>query len=278
MVEYGLGDGCAGGRRGGRLGGGLRHVAGDAEADCQGRDRGGGDAGCLGAGADAEDGLERRGDRGEVEREGTRAPLARDRLVLEALGEGAPCAEDQCLDRRAREIELLGDLAVGAAAPLAEDDRAALKVGHVVECLFEPDELLARAVVPRGDLLQDLRVAQDLVVAAATARACAAAARVLRDREEPVRLQARDDSALESAQDEQECRLRRVLGLFAVAELVQAVAVHPVVVPLVERGRGGGGGRPVARTLGWSECSCNGSGLQQCWGCLGAHCVLTECR
>ena len=108
-------------------------------------------------------------------------------------------AEDQCLDRRAREIELLGDLPVGAAAPLAEDDRTALKVGHVVECLFEPDELLARAVVPRGDLLQDLRVAQDLVLAAATARAYATAARVLRDREEPVRLQARDDSALESA-------------------------------------------------------------------------------
>ena len=217
----------------------MRHVAGDAEPDRQGSDRGCGDGGRLGARADAEDGLEGRGDRSDVERERTGTPLARHRLVLEALGEGSPRTEDQRLDRRARQAELLGDLAVGAAAPLAEDERAALQVGHVVERLVEPDELVARAVSPGSDLLQDLRVAQDLVVAPASARAGAAPAGVLGDREEPVGLEARHDAPLEGAQDEQEGRLRRVLGLFATAELVEAVTVDPVVVALVEGGRGG---------------------------------------
>src|SRR5690242_13086423 len=79
--------------------------------------------------------------------------------LLERTGKGTACAEDQHLDGRLREVELGGDLAVGKALPLAQEDRAALVLGHPLERLLDADQLeRLLAVACRHDLLQDFEV------------------------------------------------------------------------------------------------------------------------
>src|SRR5436309_15935162 len=59
--------------------------------------------------------------------------LLQRRWALQAPGERTAGPEEQRLDRGLRELELLRDLAVGEALPLAEEDRAALLLGHLLE-------------------------------------------------------------------------------------------------------------------------------------------------
>ena len=52
------------------------------------------------------------------------------------------------------------DLPVGAAAPLAEDDRPPLELGHVGQRLLEGEQLVAGRFDVRRDGLENMRVAQ----------------------------------------------------------------------------------------------------------------------
>ena len=112
----------------------------------------------LTAAPPSEQRLERRGDRADVERVQRAAEALALRLLdrvrlLEPLRERAPGAEDQRLDRRLGDLELLGDLAIGEALPLAEQDRAALLLGHRRERVLDPDQLVALAARAGNDLL-----------------------------------------------------------------------------------------------------------------------------
>src|SRR5207248_1944203 len=83
-------------------------------------------------------------------------------------------------------------------------------------------------------VLHRLEIAGRLYPAPARRGALARQADVLGDLVEPRRLELRVDAALDPAERVQEGRLRCVLGLFAAAQLMQAVRVDLARVPLVE--------------------------------------------
>jgi hypothetical protein len=157
--------------------------------------------------------------------------------------ERAPGPEDERLDRRLRQLELLGDLAIRQALPLAQEDRAALAVGHPLEHVLEPHQLVRSRRGGGRQLLHDLEVGRRLDPSAPPGRAPAGEADVVSDLEEPGRFLLRDDTAAKAPEGVEERALDRVLGLLAGAELVEAVAEDLVPVALVERlGRRGLGG------------------------------------
>src|SRR4029079_4767528 len=93
------------------------------------------------------------------ERAGGACALALLLGLLERPGERAASAEDQHLDRRLGEVELLGDLPSRESLPLAQEDRAALVLGHLLEGLLDPDQLeRLLTFARRDDLLQNLEV------------------------------------------------------------------------------------------------------------------------
>ena len=163
--------------------------------------------------------------------------------LLEPARERAARAEDQRLDGGLRELELLRDLAVREALPLAQQDRAALALGHLLEHVLEADQLVGAPRRRRGQLLDHLEVGRRLDAAAPPARAAAREADVVGDLEEPRRLELRHDAALDPAERVQERALDGVLRLLPRAELVQAVAEDLVRVLLVEGAREVGFGR-----------------------------------
>ena len=163
--------------------------------------------------------------------------LPRVRVLLQALSERATCAEDQRLDRGLRKPELGRDLAVRESLPLTQKNRAPLILGHLLEHVLQPDQLVGDVLAPRNDLLQNLEVVRRLDLPAAPGGAPAREAHVVRDLEEPGGLELGDDPALQTAEGVHERRLEGVLGLLARAQLVQAVAVDLGGVLLVEPAR-----------------------------------------
>ena len=162
-------------------------------------------------------------------------PLAqRLRRLLEALGERTACAEDQRLDGGLRQLQLVGDLAIREPLPLAEEDRAALVLRHLLEDVLEADQLVAARGRRRRQLLDDLEVGGRLDPAPPPRGAASRQADVVRDLEQPGRLELRLDPAPKAAEGVEERALHGVLGLLARAELVEAVAEDLRRVPLVE--------------------------------------------
>ena len=194
----------------------------------------------LHPGGGPEEGLQ-RGD--ETPRVGAATDAAAERLALgrverlETLRQRAAGAEDERLDRGLGQLHLLGDLAVREALPLAQQDRAALALRHLLQHALEPDELVAVVLPGRDDVLQQLEVARRLDPAAPERGAVPREADVLGDLEQPRRLGLRDDAALERAERVQERRLDCVLRLLPRAELRVAEAVQLMRVTLVERVR-----------------------------------------
>ena len=154
------------------------------------------------------------------------------------------CSSPWASERRARkisvstaelgELQLLGDLAIREPLPLAQQDRAALLLGHQRERVLDPDQLVALPARAGDDLLDDLEVARALDPAAAPRGAAAGETDVLGDLEQPGRLGLGHDAAAERAESVHVRRLDGVLGLLARAELVQAVALELRGVALVK--------------------------------------------
>ena len=215
------------------------HVVRD---DRSGRDDGRGADGRNGRGdlrsgaAADEQRLQAGEDVAEIERACDPA-LPRRRRLLQPAGQRAPGPEDQRLDGSLRELELCRDLAIRQPLPLAEEDRAPLRLRQLLEHVLEPDQLVGTMRGRRSKLLDDLEVGRRFDPAAPPGGAAAREADVVRDLEEPGRLDLRHDAALDAAERVQEGGLHRVLGLLTGAELVQAVPEDLVGVLLVERAR-----------------------------------------
>src|SRR5439155_10173394 len=100
--------------------------------------------------------------------------------------------------------ELVADLPVGETLPLAQQDRAALGLRHLLEHVLKTDQLV-RAARRRGrQLLDELEVSRRLDSAATPRGTAAGQADVVRDLEEPGRLELGLDAALEAAKCVQE--------------------------------------------------------------------------
>src|SRR5205823_13721140 len=136
--------------------------------------------------------------------------------------ERAPCTKQQHLDSGGGRSELLGDLPVGETVPLAEEDRAALRLRDARQRVVEPEELVVLRLSLRDDLLEHVRISLVLRAPASRRTAPVGAADVVRDRKEPGGLQLRDDAASQRAERVPEDRLRRVLRLDTSAELTAA--------------------------------------------------------
>jgi hypothetical protein len=175
------------------------------------------------------------------------AERLRLRLLGEAGGQGATCPEEEGLDGGLREAELLGDLLVGEALPLAEEQRAPLLLGHLAERLGQPDQLVRVRLARGEDVLDRIEIARRLDAAAPRGGALAGQADVLRDLVQPRRLELRVDAALVAAEGVQERRLDRVLRLLPVPELVEAVREDLAGIALVEVPRRIRFGRGAAR-------------------------------
>src|SRR5919197_4573342 len=177
-------------------------------------------------------------------------PAALGRSLLQTGGQRTPRAKDQRLDRRLRELQLVGDLAVREPLPLAQENRTALALGHVLQHVLEPDQLVRDLLLRRHDLLQHLHVVRRLDPPPPPGRAPPREADVVGDLEHPGLLDFGDDPAREAAEGVHERRLDGVLGLLARTELVEAVAEDLRRVTLVEiAGRlGAGGGGPLDPT------------------------------
>ena len=208
-----------------------------------------GDRRCDLDAAGEEQRLEDRDDRAKVARAETLPSTCRlgRRLVAEPGRERTTCPEEQCLDGSLREIELVADLLVRQALPFPQEERPALLFRHRIERLGEPNQLV-RVDLGRGDeVLHRLEVARRLDLAPPRGRALPRQTDVLGDLVEPRRLELGIDAALEAPEGVQERRLGRVLGLLAIAQLMQAIRVDLTRVALVEIARcvrlGGGPAR-----------------------------------
>ena len=212
--------------------------------------------------APCEQRLERGGERADVECVQGAAEALALRLdqvrLLEPLRQRAASAEDQRLDGRLGDFELLGDLAIREPLPFAQQDRATLLLRHAGERVLDPDQLVVLPARAWDDLLDHLEVARALDPAATPRRAATREADVLGDLEQPRRLGLGHDAAAERAERVHVRRLDGVLSLLARAELVQAVALELRGVTLVEAfGRcrlgGGAGALDEARRGLWTE-------------------------
>ena len=164
-------------------------------------------------------------------------PALRLGRLLEPARERAPRAEDQRLDGGLRELELLGDLAVGE--PCHSRSRIARRwfSGICSRTSCRPISSSARRDGAGVSSSTTSKSVGDSIRPRRQRRAAAREADVVRDLEEPRRLELRHDAALDPAERVQEGALDGVLGLLARAELVQAVAEDLVRVLLVERAR-----------------------------------------
>jgi len=153
--------------------------------------------------------------------------------LLERARQRATCAEDERLDRRLRDLQLRGDLPVGEALPLAQEDGMALLLGEAGERVVEPEELVAGGLGSGDGVLHRLEILRPLVPRAPVRRAAPGEADVVRDREEPRLGDIRLEPVVQAAAGVQVGRLHGVLGLFARAQLAQAVRVDSAVM-LVE--------------------------------------------
>ena len=193
----------------------------------------------------AEERLERAEQRGDAQ-----GPRPRLVDLLQLLGERAPRAEHEHLDRGFGQVELRGDLAVRQALPLAQQDDRPVPLRQLLE-RFRERRCLPGDLLGRGDeVLERIEVARRLDLAAAPGGLAASPAHVLRDLVEPGRLELRSDTAAKPAVGVEERRLDRVLGLLAVPEQPEAVAEDPLRVPRVEVSRGLGLGRSAELRLG----------------------------
>src|SRR5919198_1955671 len=111
-------------------------------------------------------------------------PGAATRLV-ELAGQRAARSEDQGLDRRLGQLELLGDLAVRQPLPLAQQDRALLVGRQPRERVGEPRQLVVCGDGRGSKARETLRIMNRLNPAPPPGRAPALAAYVLGDLEEP---------------------------------------------------------------------------------------------
>ena len=178
------------------------------------------------------------------QREHTERGAQRAQVLLQPLA----AAEEERLDRRAREPERGADLGVREPVELAQDDRVALLLAAARRAPRQSASISSC----RADLaLQSRRPSrlvtsvQRLGLAAPQARA----ALVARDRPEPGRRLARLLPVEQRAVGGEERLLRRVLGLGRVAQDQPADAVdHPPVL-LEERGDALSG-RPLAPAAG----------------------------
>ena len=143
--------------------------------------------------------------------------------------------EEQRLDRGEREAELLGDVGVAQSLPLAQEDCLPLPVGELLERGAQLGDLLARLGVQRGrGGLELVHVRVGDMREPAAERAPRRAADVVRDRQQPRELVSRDDAAPQRPERVEERGLRRILGLFRVAQAAPAEAVDPLPVAGVQ--------------------------------------------
>src|SRR6476646_11226492 len=135
--------------------------------------------------------------------------LPRNRVLLQALSQSAASAEDQGLYGGLRETQLGGDLAVRQSLPLAQQDRAPLVLRHFLEDVLQADELVRDLLAAGHHVLQHLEVVRCLDAPAPPGRTPARQAHVVRNLEQPGRLELRDDAALQTAERVHERRLDR---------------------------------------------------------------------
>jgi hypothetical protein len=210
----------------------------------RGRDR-------LDAAAD-EQALEAGEERPRVRPPGPAAPVL-GRLLAQGLGERAPGAEQERLDRGGREAELDRDLLVREPLPLAKEDRPPLLLRERAQRLIESEQVVDVVLAGGDDVLELAEVARRFDPAPARGRAPLVVADVLRDLEQPRRLVLQRDAAIEPAERVQERDLRRVLGRVPAAEPLRAEVEDPPAVAgvqLADRDGGvaaGPGGREQRR-------------------------------
>ncbi len=186
-----------------------------------------------------------------LDREGQLGPLAGDE-VLQLLRQRAARPEEQPFEGGDGDLEDLGDLLVGAALQLAEDERLALRARDPLQ---RADEIVdGRAVVVRlvaGHVAVELDLLRPRLVVPP-----ALPDHVVRDRDQPGLGLPRPVAALERAQGVDEGGLRHVLRVGGVPEQGEPVAVDRRRVLAVElvrapcragAGLGGGHTSPDAR-------------------------------
>jgi hypothetical protein len=122
--------------------------------------------------------------------------------------------------------------------PLAQQQRAALLLGDDAQRGLEAEELVGVALVCGYPLLDQLHVARRLDESPPVGVPLLGQADVVRDLEEPRRLELGRGPALEPAERVQERRLRRILGLLTVAELMHAEREDLPLMALVEQAGG----------------------------------------
>src|SRR5581483_367336 len=177
-----------------------------------------------------------RHDRAEVERRGDPPCRLLDGGV-ERPREVAARAEDERLHRRLRQAELVGDLRIAQALPLAQEDRAPEVLRHARERVVEPGELDTGLLhVRRGDpLLEQLQVLRRLDARAAGGARVLRQADVVGDLVQPRSLELRYDALAERGVDAQEDVLDGVLRVLSRTQLGLAIALDLRAVLLVER-------------------------------------------
>src|SRR5439155_5695566 len=188
---------------------------------CRGRDTRDERGGCRDLRrAAAEDRLAPSPDRPDI----APGPSAR---AVELARERAPRAEEQRLDSAFGQAELLRDLAVREALPLAEEDRPLLVRRQLGERVGETRQLVVRPLRRGREPRHPVRVLHELPLVAAPGRALPLAADVLGDLEQPGRLRPRHDALAQPAEGVHERVLDGVLRLLAARQPAEAVAEDP---------------------------------------------------
>jgi len=155
-------------------------------------------------------------------------------ILLEVLGQGGACAKQEHLHRRLRKPQPRADLPVGQALPLPQEDDRAIALRHPLERLGNRPGLAGRGLRCCDDVLESIQVANSLDAAAPPGRFPTRPADVLRDLEQPGRLELRSHSPLKPAVSVEKGRLHRVLRLLAVPQEPQAIPEDSARVPGVQ--------------------------------------------
>jgi hypothetical protein len=145
-----------------------------------------------------------------------------------------PRAEEQSLDGRPAQPELVTDLCVREAPPLAQHDRLSLTLRQLGERLAQPEQVGIVGLIGGRRLGEYVRITRELDLATTPRRIEAREAHISRDLEQPRRFRDRHDPAAESAECVQERRLSRVLGFVTLSELAEAKAENAWRVAFVQ--------------------------------------------
>lgn len=145
-------------------------------------------------------------------------------------------AEDQCFDSRLRHAEVFGDLGVGQAFPLPEQEGPAQVRRHLRQRVAEADQLVVLAVDIGDTLVYLLEVGRVLEPRAPRARDRARYADVLCDLEEPCALGVGNHPLAQRAVRTEERALDGVLRLLTRAQSREAKPIDPRPVALVQKG------------------------------------------